>query len=56
MIYNQHSLRSCLQRQSSAGNLLEAKMGFHLKCCIDHPAIADLGKSPACLEVAKMLR
>lgn len=27
MIYNQHSLRSCLQRQSNAGNLLEAKNG-----------------------------
>lgn len=56
MIYSLQSLRSCLQRQSNAGNLLEAKMGFYPKCLIDHLTIADLSKSPACLEVAKMLR
>lgn len=56
MIYNPNSLRSCLQRQSNAGNLLEAKVEFYLKCLIDHLTIADLSKSPACLEVAKMLR
>lgn len=56
MIYNQHSLRCCLQRQSKAGNLLEAKMEFYLKCFIDPPTIADLSKSPACTDAAKMLR
>lgn len=56
MIYNQHSLRCCLQRQSNAGNLLEAKMEFYLKCFIDPPTIADLSKSLACTDAAKMLR
>lgn len=50
MIYNQHCLRCCLQRQSNAGNLLEAKMEFYLKCFIDHLTIADLSKYPACAD------